>query len=277
MKPVYFAAALGLLALVETGNALIAPARVASSSDWEAAAAEVRENFRANDLIVFAPYWADQTGRSHLGDLVSVEMAGHADADRYARVWEVSLRGAHHPEASGKLVKKSEHGKVTVSLFEKPSEEVLYDFTSRWQDIRVTVRDDKGELPCARDVPGGFRCPGSRVEPRTLEIDYQPKRGLLIPLETRTTILSFDEAILGSKLVGHTGMHDYYARKNSDGPVDLTVYVDGQKKLEKRTRNEDNWTRFEIPTDPGKHAVRFEISAPNSSWRNLGLHVEARK
>ena len=276
MKPVYLAAALLALAAFETGNALLAPLRVATESDWQAAAAEVRENFHPGDLIVFAPYWADQTGRAHLGDLVTPAMAGHADADRYPRVWEVSIRGEHHPEAKGKLVKETRHGKVRVKLFEKPAETVLYDFTA--EEPRVTVIDAQGEKPCAHDVPGGTRCPGSLVERRTLEIDYRPRRGILVPLETsRTTALTFDEANLGSKLVGYTGMHDYFARKNGDGAVDLRVLVDGEKKLEVRTRNQDGWKRFELATTPGKHAVRFEISSPQPSWRNLGLHVEARQ
>jgi hypothetical protein len=276
MKPVYLAAALALLALVETANALLAPLRVASDGDWTGAAAEVRKDFREGDLIVFAPYWADQRGRAHLGDLVTVEMAGHSDADRYSRVWELSIRGEHHREAAGKLVKTSEHGKVTIRLFEKPAEHVSFDFTS--QTPRVTVSDANGEQPCLQDVPKGFRCPGSLVERRTLEIDYQPRRGMLIPLDNgRTTALSYDEAELGSKLVGYTGLHDYFARKNSDGPVDLKIFVDGVKKLDVRARNADGWKRFEIATEPGKHVVRFEVSAPSPAWRNFGLHAEARK
>jgi len=263
MKATYLAAALVLLALVETANALIAPLRVASAKDWDDAAAEVRAGFEAGDLIVFAPYWADQVGRAHLGDLVTVEMAGHSDADDYARVWEVSIRGAHHPEAAGKLVKESRHGKVRVALYQKPADEVFYDFTS--QQPRVTSVDRDGEKP------------GAHVEPRTLEIDYRPRRGLLIPVDSRTTALSYDDVLLGSRLVGYAGLHDYYARKNADGPVDVRLFIDGQKQLEVRARNEDGWKRFELPTAPGKHAVRFEISSPQPAWRNLGLHVEARK
>jgi hypothetical protein len=274
MKPVYLASALALLALVETGNALIAPLKVASAGDWQAAAAEVRQGFRPGDLIVFAPYWADQAGRAWLGDLVTVEMAGHSDADRYGRVWEVSIRGARHAEAAGTLVKESRHGKVQVRLYQKPAEEVLYDFTAA--EPRVTTVDGAVERPCLQDA-GGFKCPATRVERRTLEIDYQPRRGVLVPLETgRTTVLSY-EATLGSKLVGYTGLHDYFARKNADGPVDVKILVDGEQRLETRARNQDGWKRFELPTPAGTHTVRFEISSPAPSWRNLGIHVEARK
>src|SRR5437870_13517130 len=85
-------AAFALLALVETGNALVAPHRVAADADWSAAAAEVRAGFQPGDLIVFAPAWTDQVGRFHLGDLIPPEMAARPDADRYQRIWELSIR-----------------------------------------------------------------------------------------------------------------------------------------------------------------------------------------
>jgi hypothetical protein len=264
MKASYFAVPLLVFAVVETGNALLAPLRVAPAKDWDDAAAEVRAGFEEGDLIVFAPDWADQIGRAHLGDLVTVEMAGHADADTYGRVWEVSIRGAHHPEAAGKLVKETRHGKVRVALYEKIADQIFYDFTA--EEPRVTSVGADGEKPAAH------------IERRTLEIDYRPRRGLLIPVETsRTTALSYDDVLCGSLLVGYTGLHDYFARKNGDGVVDVRVFIDGQKQLELHARNEDGWKRFELKTAPGHHAVRFEISSSRPAWRNLGLHVEARK
>ncbi len=86
VRPAVLAAlALGVLATWESAQALYAPARVTPAADWDAAAAEVRDELRPGDLIVFAPRWADQVGRAHLGDAIPVEMAGRADADRYAR------------------------------------------------------------------------------------------------------------------------------------------------------------------------------------------------
>jgi hypothetical protein len=275
--PVVLAAALALLALVETASALLAPLRVARPADWDAAAAEVRAHFRDGDLIAFAPYWADQVGRAHF-EMVTVDMAGRADSERYSRVWEVSIRGAHSPDATGRLISKKAFGRVEVALWEKPAAEIVYDFTTHADEARVTVGDERGEQPCLRDVGSGFRCPGSRVERRTLEIDYRPRRGILIPLEVaRATRIAFDDIELGAKLVGYTGLHDYYARKNADGPVQLRVFIDGVERANFMTRNSDDWRRFELDTQPGRHAVRFEISSPSPAWRNLGLHVEARK
>jgi carboxyl-terminal processing protease len=89
-----------------------------------------------------------------------------------------------------------------------------------------------------------------------------------------TVIALLDAATLGSKLVGYTGMHDYFARKNGDGPVDLRVFIDGQKKAELRTRNQDAWKRFEIPTEAGTHSVRFEMLEPGIGYLRISQFSE---
>ena len=55
--------------------------------------------FRAGDLVVAAPSWADAILRVHLGDLIPAEVAGRLDDERFGRVWEVSQRGARAEEA----------------------------------------------------------------------------------------------------------------------------------------------------------------------------------
>jgi hypothetical protein len=260
----WLAVAVAVLAVVETANALLAPHRVASAEDWRAAAAEVRSAFQPGDLIVFAPAWSDQVGRAHFGDLMPLEMVGRSDDDRYRRIWEVSIRGAHAPEAEGrKAVRSTEHSRVRVALYEKPAATVAYDFTQHLADARVT------------HVPGDE--PARGVEARTLEIDYRPRRGILAKMEqSKTTRLEWSDVPEAKSLVGYVGLHDYYARKNADGPIRLTVFVDGQNLRSLEARNADGWKRFTVELPPGRHAVRVELSAPSAAWRNAGFHLEAR-
>jgi hypothetical protein len=254
---VWLAFGVAFLAVVETGISLWAPHAVAAPDEWHAAAAEVRAGFRPGDLIVFAPYWADQRGRAELGDLMPVDMVGRSDDARYARIWELSIRGSHAPEVSRSSPKsRSSHGSVDVALYEKPAAEVLWNSTARFTDARVT----------------------GRAEPRTMEIDYAPRFGILAPLETgRPTTLEWTDVPLGSTLVGWAGLHDYYARKNADGPIDVSLFIDGAQVLSQRVTNGDAWKRFEAKTQPGRHDVKVVISAPNVAWRNAGFHLEARK
>jgi hypothetical protein len=274
---VIVAALIALLALVETGAALTARARVATDADWEAAAAEVRAGFAPGDVIAFAPAWVDQIGRAHLGDLVTVEMAGRSDADRYARVWEVSIRGARAHDADGaRLVRATQHGRVRVALYENSAGPIVYDFTANAGAARVMRADQ----PCFGDARNGWHCGSSHVERRTLEIDYKPRRGLLVPADNQATTLGWNEVPLGGTLVVYAGMHDYYARKSADGVVDFSVDVDGVEKLRARIANDDGWRRFDVDTRAlagTRHAVTFHVSAARPAWRNLGFHAEARR
>jgi hypothetical protein len=253
----WLAVAIAVFALIETANALIAPHRVASDADWAAAAAEVRAGFQPGDLIVFAPAWSDQVGRSHLGDLMPLDMVGRSDDAKYRRIWEVSIRGARAPETRPlNAVKRSEHGRVAVALYEKPATGVAYDFTRHFADARVT----------------------NPAEPRTMEIDYQPRRGILAPLQQgRPTVLEWTGVPEARQLVGWVGLHDYYARKNADGPIRLALFIDGKPAKTVEARNADGWKRFALDLPPGTHDVRVELSAPNVAWRNAGFHLEARK
>ena len=255
---VIVAAGISLLALVETGAAVTARARVATDADWAAAAAEVRADFAPGDVIAFAPAWVDQIGRAALGDLVTPEMAGRSDVDRYARVWEVSIRGAHSPDVTGaRLVRQAQHGRVRVALYEKSATPIVYDFTEHAEELI-----------------------GGRYERRTLEIDYRPRRGILVAAQRQPTTYEWREAPLGDTLVVYGGIHDYYARKSADGLVDFRVDVDGVPKLTTRIGNDDGWRRFELDTRAlagTRHTVTFRVWAANPAWRNFGFHAEARR
>jgi hypothetical protein len=282
--PTVAAAFVAVLALVETGNALLAPLRVPPPHDWDDAAADVRARLQPGDLIVFAPRWVDEVGRAHLGDVMPVEMAAHADADRYARVFEVSIRGARAPESSGaRLVDDKRFGKVRVALYEKPAAAITFDFTSHAGEARVTQTLGAGaETPCFRDggAAVGFRCATTRVEPRTLEMNFLPRRGMLVPADgARVTHLEWTEVPLGKALVLYTGIHDYISRKRGDGRVELHVFVDGREQLRATIGNDDAWRRFDIDTSAAagtRHSVRFDVSAPSPEYRTFGFHAESR-
>lgn len=297
-------AAMVLLALWESGAALLAPRRVPAEADWAAAAAEVRAGFQPGDLIVFAPAWADPLGRLHLGDLIPPEMAARADDSAYRRIWEVSIRGARAPEtlADSALPEAAHaHGRVRVALYSHSAPVVpLYDFVAHAAEARVVQvptgpsggsgRGGSGpggalapgdERPCLREAGAAFRCSTTRVERRTLEVDFTPRRGILAPADgTLTTRIEFPEVPLGNSLVGYTGIHDWHARKFGVGPVDFRVFVDGVQVLAERHGSGDGWSRFAVPTlryAGSTRPVRFEISAPSGSReRTLGFAAWSR-
>lgn len=267
------------IAIVEAIAAWRLPARVPTASDWASASARVRREWQPGDLLIFAPSWLDQIGRSHLGDLTSVEMLGRADDDRYARIWVVGLRAARSAETAHATEQSRDvFGQLTVARYEQPAATVKLDFVAAFNEARVTSIKRDVEKPCLADGETR-RCSGTVIERRTTEVEYEPRRAILVPIDADAiTRLEYDVE-LGKQLVVHLGLHDYYARKVADGPIDLRVLIDGVERTNIHHGNRDGWRRIDIDTStlaPGKHVVRFEVSAKAAAWRLAAIAAEAR-
>lgn len=278
-------AAVSLLAVVETAVALIAPARAPSDADWQDAAAQVRAGFRAGDLVVAAPTWADAILRVHLGDLIPAEVAGRLDDERFARVWEVSQRGARAEEATrGKVISERKAGRLTVRLVERSAAVVAYDFVAHWEDARVSRRAAGGaDVDCER-AANRIQCPGvgyNYVRPQMVEVDQRVRRALLAqPVPQATVVVEYPLVPLGRTLVVATGLHNTWMRKEASGPVDLRVVVGTEVDASFTTRNEDGWTvrRIDTSARAGKLAVvRFEITSPEPYARHFAFAAEVRE
>ena len=281
-------AAVSLLAVVETAVALIAPARAPSDADWRDAAAAVRANFRAGDLIVAAPGWADSILRVHLGDLIPAEVAGRLDDERFGRVWEVSQRGARAADAArGRVVSETRAGRLTVRLVERPAAVVGYDFVARWTDARVSRRAGTGtggETVDCDSAADRIQCPGigyNFVRPQMVEVDQRLRRALLAqPVPQATVVIEYPVVRLGRTLVVATGLHNTWMRKEASGPVDIRVVVGTEADVSFTTRNEDGWAvrRIDTSARAGRLAVvRFEITSPQPYARHFAVAAEVHE
>ena len=279
-------AALSLLAVVETAVALIAPARAPSDADWQSAASLVRAGFRAGDLVVAAPSWADSILRVHLGDLIPAEVAGRMDDERFGRVWEVSQRGAHADEAiRGRVLSERKAGRLTVRLVERPAPAVVgYDFVARWSDARVSRHAASGADVDCDNAGDRVQCPGvgyNFVRPQMVEVAQRLRRALLAqPVPQATVVVEYPLVRLGRTLVVATGLHNTWMRKEASGPVDIRVVVGTESDVRFTTRNEDGWTvrRIDTSARAGKLAVvRFEITSPEPYARHFAFAAEVRE
>lgn len=223
---------LAVLAIWELVATVRAGSDVPGDDDWAAAAASVRAAHQPGDLIVFAPRWVDPVGRLHLGDLIPLEMAGRQDADRYGRIWELSIRGARAGETAGlEPAAVEHHGGVTVRRFERTPAEVI-------TDLLATQR--------------------SRV--RLVEVDFQPRRCVTAsPGPGKFATIDWPSVELGRELVGHFALADIFTLRENLAPARLqitasaastTVFVDP----------DDGWVRFVLPTTPGPAAVRVTLT-----------------
>jgi hypothetical protein len=271
-----------LLALVETVNAFVAPFQAPTGKDWAGAAAKVRAGFHPGDLIVAAPAWADPLMRQQLGDLVPMPVAGRMDAARYARVWELSQRGARALDTAGAHVVESfRYGALTLKRWEKAAATVTFDFLAEWHRAEVSVlTPDHVEVPCSA-AQDRFQCVGGAVlKPELLEIDTTLRNGLAVdPVERSTLVLEFPEVPLGRELAIASGLHNVWLRKSGDGKVRLRVLVDGRELGAVEATSQSGWSlkTFDTAALAGKSGkVRFEITTDKAAARHVGFAAEAR-
>ncbi len=255
-------------------------AATARPADWQAAAAAVRAEFQPGDLIAIAPAWADPLGRAELGDLMPLSMVGRADGRRYPRIFELSIRGAHHEDVAGLRPEWTRSfGPVRLARYSHKAVEVTYDLVEHFFELRSD---------------------GGHVERRTLEIDYRPRYGISADAGTawQPTVLSWNEvpdaAWQGAQLVLWFGLHDYYQRKNARGPADVVVELDprpgpdqgqgqgqGTLRVPMRVELERGMQSLvlALPQTPGRalHTLRIEISAASAPHHLIGIQGEIRR
>jgi len=279
------AALIVLLALVETVNAIVAPSRAPSEKDWVAAAAEVRKGFRSGDLIVASPAWADPLMRVQLGDLVPVEVAGRMDAAPFARIWEISQRGARATDTAGaRAAESSRHGALTVKRWEKRPARVTFDFLAEWRRASVSiVIADGTEVPCTLGSDRWQCVRGVSIGPEILEIDTTLRYGLGVePVEGMTLVLEYKDIQLADELVVATGLHNVWLRKSGDGKVRMRVLMNGRELGENgaiEATSASGWSlrRFDTSQIPRTSVTwRFEITVDKAHARHLGFTAEAR-
>ncbi|HEU0032395.1 MAG TPA: hypothetical protein VFQ53_17305 [Kofleriaceae bacterium] len=254
------AALLVALALWEIVATRCAASSVPDDDAWARAAAVVRKDHRAGDLIVFAPRWAAPIGRLHLGDLIPVDMAARMDAARYGRIWELSIRGARAPEVGGLAPVRSEHvDGVEVRLYEHAPAVVVADV----RDALATARFDGGS---------------GRVE--LAEVGFEPHRCVLVTaLGGKPVRITFPQLALGTQLVGYVGIADIFTRRDNRAPASLDVELAGRAIAHATAGVDDGWVRFAAGTPPGAADVTFVLraSGPPNTNRQICFAAEARR
>ena len=281
-------AAVALLALVETAAALIAPSRAPTEADWVAAAAAIREGWKPGDLIVAAPAWADPILRVHLGDLIPPEVAGRMDDERFARVWEVSQRGARSPEGrrapDGAVRIDRSLGRLRVRLIERAAPVVTYDFVARWDEARLARRGADWTTVACPMSGARMACPGpwpTMLERKVVEVDQRLRVALMTePVPGGTVVIEFPQARLGRVLAVATGLHDTWARKAARGTVTARLVIGQRAVALPETTDDTGWseTRVDTGAEDGQVVpVRLEITSAAPRERYFSFAAEARR
>ncbi len=237
-----------------------AGSNVPGAADWDRASAALRQRHQPGDLIVFAPDWIDPIGRLHLGDLISLDMAGRMDAARYGVIWELSIRGARAPETRG-LTPESEarFGRLTMRRFVRDPAIVVTDFVADFRSARHR---------------------GSAVVDFQ-EVGFEPHRCILArPAPGGTVTVTFSGVTLGSRLVAYAGLADVFTRRDDRQPGRLAVTIDGTEVATRTFGVDDGWVRLSADTSPATDAtVVFTATAvgPHARNRLICFAAEARR
>lgn len=223
-------------------------AGVPGDDAWRGAAQLVRENYRPGDLIVFAPAWVDPTGRMHLGDLMTIDMAARMDDAKYARIWELSIRG---PQRTERPAFEEDVDGVLVRRYDRTPVKVLADVRALMPELRVEG--------------------GSRPTLELAEIGFEPHRCIqVVPsAPVRMTV-----ALPAGKLVGYAGLADVFTRRDIRAPATLDVEVGGKVVTSISPGVDDGWVRFAAQIPAGDVTFVARAAAPS---RLLCFAAEVRE
>jgi hypothetical protein len=245
---------------------------VVTDAQWNAVRDDVKAEATTGDLILFAPFWTDPLGRLAFGDTLSgIKKEARADESRFARAFEVSIRGAHRRELAGwRKVSERKSGPFTIGVYENPKpEKVLADVLDGVGPERMTVTrvDAHGtETPCGwqRGVgqPGGlavpqgpavpgdrFICPGGGyVGAAVVDDDEHHPHLCLFATGTGTTRIRVNNVTFGEFLVGHAGVQWMTDRSPTAERIDLAFSAFDRPIGHHPHKVGSGWVSFEFST-----------------------------
>src|SRR5439155_24203778 len=122
-KAKYLPLAVPLVGLVELGAHWFFSRRAPNEREWADVRPLVASWYRAGDVIVVAPYWAEPMARWKFGDdLMPAKDVARPDASRYADAIEVSTLGSRSPELAGwKVVREEKRGSFVLRAMHNPA------------------------------------------------------------------------------------------------------------------------------------------------------------
>lgn len=280
-----------LLGLVELGLHLKQTGSdVVPESDWTAARDAVKADLRPDDLVVFAPFWADPLGRRSFGDAIAtIAREGRPDVTRFPRAFEVSIRGEHDGELAGwKKLSEKRIGKITVTELENPQPaKVITDLVTLVRPDALTVsrvEPTGATTPCVfqRGVSSGgstvvpqgtltpadrFVCGSGHVGVAVLHaLDHHPHLCIFAsPMAPATLRLEFKGVTFGGSLHGHSGIQWISERSPTPERIELAFSAFDRPLGEHSHKVGVGWVGYEFPTPElaGKKGdLVAEISGP---------------
>lgn len=297
--------AVPLVGAAELGLHVAQTRDVVSEADWQAARDAVKADFKPGDLVVFAPFWNDPNGRRWFGDeLAPMKNEARPDLTRFARVFEVSIRGKHDDELAG-FKKSSEKtlGRITLGVYENPSPaKVLADLVDLVgpSSSSVSLVTNGVEAPCTwqrgAGSPGGLSVPQGPAVPGDKwscsgsayvgvavlhAIDHHPHLCIFAtsPGAGATLRVKFANVTFGESLHGHDGVQWVTERTASGERITLAFSAFDRPIGQHVHKVGAGWVGFEFPTGEwaGKRGeLVAEVSGGSGGGRHFCFEADTR-
>jgi hypothetical protein len=299
--------ALGLV-LVVPALELIAHAlivgHVPTDGDYEAAAELVRSQWKPRDLVTSAPAYIDPLLRLHLGDKITLAMAGRSDDAAYERLWVVSIRGATAPDAPrGAPELERQFGRVRVTRYPLGKSPVLMDFVQNLPAAEVSLVRNGIDHRCPRrtggvprggglgrpvlmPIPERFECDAGRpwlfVGSIVMEdLSNTPRYCVWQhPQGDEPVSVRFADVPLGDELVFYGGVYYEHERMREGGPIQVDVSINGRRRGGMTHRDGEGWRRIVMPSGTDaepRGEVRIDVRAHNPDKRSFCWAASTRR
>jgi hypothetical protein len=291
--------ALPALAFVELCAHLVQTRARTESTDYASLSAKLQAQVGPNDHVIFAPLWTNPKGRAAMGSWLGASRVGYADLSRFARVFEVSVDGAHTEALHAMPVARTfTEGEITVREHTNPAFKAVTDDLLAHPPNKVHIsvsaaaraegeacawtrgRSQAGPWDLARPA-NSFACRDRWVAPiMMLDGEYHERFCFLV--SSGGTRIEFEDVRFARELVAHLGFHRaveqaHAARVTLEFNVraELPSGVVELRSLGSNTHTAgDNWSEFRVETEAlsgqtgsllvdvsgGPH-VCFEVSA----------------
>lgn len=265
------------LALVEWGLAARVYKHAVAPADWHEAGQAVA-GIPPDEAVALADTWLGPRARAQMERFARPEALARPDLRGAARVhvlgvqgrsWSPKLEADREDLPQPVLEQARDFGGLTLSTWTLPGAgTVLADFVDDLLSLRVA---SQGRKCSGRRT---WKCPAGRVHEGWAEIEYRPRRCLLVEMSDGAGVeITYEDMPLGTTLRGHVGVHDFNRRLRSDAPTAVAVAI-GERRVDFTATDTQGWHAFAVDTRAlagTKATVTLEVvPGVRGTWQRKG-------
>lgn len=264
------------LAVIESIAAFLEYRERIEEDDWEQVSAVLAEHASdTSEPVIVASEWLGPSARMRLAQTRTWDALASPDLRSFPRFWllthkrERPWRGPLRAELEGlprpQLISVHDAGELTLQEYSQAVGVERFSLLESVQNI------DTARGRC-RGGPGTWKCKDGRVSLRTVEIDYHPRRCLVLELDDGVIAkLELGELEFGDRIRGHVGFADFNSRLRADPSARIELWIDGAAAGRWVFGDDQGWAAFALATTPGPHTLELRAGTTVAgTWQRDG-------